>query len=342
MKRRTGQKMRKKIKESPIRFQITAAMCLSAAAILLGGCSLAVPGAGTEEAGDRLIGLFITPESLDLYDTEGDLQDHGAQLMNQDEIILENDPDYAERLYADIDRQGKEDPSEWEVTFGKVPGIRFFTPLWTDENGETYWGNVTDEELCDVRINVNTTDQGEERELEGSFYFLPGQMDKDIAYYPNPVFQTADGRIYTTSGSGFGTSGDSADGIKLTKSFASETTTEESGKVTTDKSTVTINLGTKNKPLKVILVQMDQEHRVKSQQEYVPGQLPETLALEADTAYLVAETWQENLAGEPVVSRQLVEQGEEETGNLTTFYEGENGIMKTQDTYLQWNSGKEA
>ena len=83
MKRRTGQKMRKKIKESPIRFRITAAMCLSAAAILLGGCSLAVPGAGTEEAGDRLIGLFITPESLDLYDTEGYLQDHGAQLMNQ-------------------------------------------------------------------------------------------------------------------------------------------------------------------------------------------------------------------------------------------------------------------
>ena len=245
MKRRTGQKMRKKIKESPIRFRITAAMCLSAAAILLGGCSLAVPGAGTEEAGDRLIGLFITPEPLDLYDTEGYLQDHGAQLMNQDEIILENAPDYAERLYADIDRQGKEDPSEWEVTFGEVSGIRFFTPLWTDENGETYWGNVTDEELCDVRINVNTTDQGEEKELEGSFYFLPGQMDKDIAYYPNPVFQTADGRIYTTSGSGFGTSGDSADGIKLTKSFASETTTEESGKVTTDKSTVTINLGTK-------------------------------------------------------------------------------------------------
>ena len=42
---------------------------IMAAAVQLGGCSLAVPEAGSEVGGDRLIGAFITQEYLDLYDT---------------------------------------------------------------------------------------------------------------------------------------------------------------------------------------------------------------------------------------------------------------------------------
>ncbi len=46
------------------------------------GCTLAVPEAGTDGNGDRLIGAFITSEYLDLYDMEGYLNDHAASLMN--------------------------------------------------------------------------------------------------------------------------------------------------------------------------------------------------------------------------------------------------------------------
>ena len=44
------------------------------------GCTLAVPEAGTDGNGDRLIGAFITSEYLDLYDMEGYLNDHAASL----------------------------------------------------------------------------------------------------------------------------------------------------------------------------------------------------------------------------------------------------------------------
>ena len=55
------------------------------------GCTLAVPEAGTDGNGDRLIGAFITSEYLDLYDMEGYLNDHAASLMNNSSITIGND-----------------------------------------------------------------------------------------------------------------------------------------------------------------------------------------------------------------------------------------------------------
>lgn len=49
----------------------------------MGGCTLAVPYAGKEGSGDRMIGAFITTEYLDLYDMESYLNDHASSLVNR-------------------------------------------------------------------------------------------------------------------------------------------------------------------------------------------------------------------------------------------------------------------
>ena len=64
------------------------------------GCTLAVPDAGTDGNGDRLIGAFITSEYLDLYDMEGYLNDHAASLMNNSSITIGNDSRYEGKLVA--------------------------------------------------------------------------------------------------------------------------------------------------------------------------------------------------------------------------------------------------
>ncbi len=63
----------------------------------------AVPEAGTDGNGDRLIGAFITSEYLnDLYDMEGYLNDHAASLMNNSSITIGNDSRYEGKLVATV------------------------------------------------------------------------------------------------------------------------------------------------------------------------------------------------------------------------------------------------
>ena len=73
------------------------------------GCTLAVPEAGTDGYGDRLIGAFITSEYLDLYDMEGYLNDHAASLMNNSSITIGNDSRYEGNL--------------WQLWIKKVPSL---------------------------------------------------------------------------------------------------------------------------------------------------------------------------------------------------------------------------
>ena len=68
------------------------------------GCTLAVPDAGTDGNGDRLIGAFITSEYLDLYDMEGYLNDHASSLVNNSSITIGNDSRYEGKLVATVDK----------------------------------------------------------------------------------------------------------------------------------------------------------------------------------------------------------------------------------------------
>lgn len=62
--------------------RIFALISMGVMAFTLTGCSLArtdLPDQGTET--ERLIGVFLTTEYLDLFDMEGYLKDHPGQLL---------------------------------------------------------------------------------------------------------------------------------------------------------------------------------------------------------------------------------------------------------------------
>ena len=82
-----GRKKNKNKKKRKHR-NLTYYLCLPvlAAAMILGGCSLAVPDEGMVAGGDRLIGAFITWEYLDLYDMDAFFQDHAGQLAGERQL----------------------------------------------------------------------------------------------------------------------------------------------------------------------------------------------------------------------------------------------------------------
>ena len=93
------------------------------------GCTLAVPEAGKDGKGDRLIGAFITSEYLDLYDMEGYLNDHAASLMNNSSITIGNDSRYEGKLVAIVDKEGAQSSSEWKISFGGIKGEYILMPV---------------------------------------------------------------------------------------------------------------------------------------------------------------------------------------------------------------------
>lgn len=105
-------------------------LCLLLAA-LTAGCQLAQQEAAAGE--DRLVGVFVTLEPLDLFDFAAYAQDHPAWLLSGGgEIGREETAAYGGRLYA----AREEDGCGWR--FPETAGYAMF--LYTDESEH---GSVT-------------------------------------------------------------------------------------------------------------------------------------------------------------------------------------------------------
>ena len=287
--------------------------------LLLAGCSLAKKDAGNKVSKDRMIGAFITDEYLDLFDIDAYIDDHASSISDGEGITLDDSSKYNERLYATIDKHGSKDPADWDVSFGNVEGINFFSVRWEDESKEATTSLVEGDGIYDINTSYNVTDEGEDVELSGTIYMLPGLIDEDTAYFVNPVYQTEDGRIYVVSESGGSTSGNTSEGEQFALTVSDETTVTESsytgntntGNIKSEKMTVTVRLSVVYEPVKITLYQMDRDNQVLQKDEYIPGKMPEKLEVSQGCEYLLIETEKKDPDGKMIISRDLYEQGEE-------------------------------
>ncbi len=301
------------------------------------GCSLAVPDAGAEGGSDRMIGVFITREFLDLFDMEQYLNDHASGFRNGQEVQIPHDAEYEGRLYASIDKSKGDNPDGWEVSFGNLEGISMFTPFWTPEDEEPYWGSVCTEGISDLDIRYAEYDDSEEHSISGTVYMVQGKTEESMVFYANPVYQTADGRIYVTSGHGVSASGESSEGVQLSSTLDGETTVIENGRVKTEKSSVAVQYTVMYKPVRITFFQMGQGHQVIKENTYKPENVPEQLYAEKGTEYILMEMEKEGIAGEKKVSREVYGYNPNEDVWLTTYCARDDGIVVKQETKIVWN-----
>lgn len=312
--------------------QIKLISMLLALLLLLCGCQLARPDSETAKSEDRLIGVLVTRDYLDLFDFEAYVQDHASKLLQDGDHVVGDTQPYEGRLYAVMTTETRTNEDGGTVTlqnyeFKGVEGSAYFVYSVSEEDGPGYTATESGEEISDGQTNLFYSDQEEAMELEATIYYAPQTGEDVIDFYFNPVYQTADGRIYAMSGSGTSTNVDGA-GVCFSHTLSEENTRAENGVSKTWRSSVKVTVESVDPPERITVLQMGEDHGIRTETSYEPGTLPETLALPSETAYLIVET----LTG-GTVKRELVDRDAE---TLTTFRCRDDGICVKQTTTLTW------
>lgn len=296
-------------------------------ALTLSGCQLA--RTDLEPSGDRLVGMFLTTEYLDLFDAEAYFLDNMNKIDHNGFIDADSSA-YEGRLYAQevpeilYDEQGNPvEHRKWD--FPDVEGICYFAPR-SYEDRESFINTRSDDAILDGHTDVKYTDEGEEITLTGTV--ILAHSGEQIVCYFNPVYQSADGRVYAKSGHSMSTSEDNAPGALYSHKLSETTTVNNNGEKETASMTVTISMETAYEPEHYMVVQMDEQNEVLSSDRYLPGQLPEELILQEEAAYVLLETHTEEQT-----TREIFDST---TETLKTLYCREDGFFGQMFTSLVW------
>lgn len=315
---------------------IILAGCLLLVAFLLGAAGvirLADAAAPESTDADRLIGVLITREYLDLLDEEQFLNDHVGLLLEGGQISEAETAQYQGRLYADLTETPHTDEETGEFFVGKeyvfdgVDGIRLIAPQITDEDG-SYNGTTVDEGISDASVSFLSTDQGEQISLKGTIYVASGSgLDR---FYFNPVYQEPDGRVYVVSGHGvFWDSQEIPGASWTTKLSENRAASTDDGAGSSSGTEVEVTVQLIGSPESTALLQFDGGYTLLDKADYQPGALPERLDILPDTEYILLETT--SIEG---ISRTLFQRAD---AYAYAFSCRDDGICIKQSCQLGWD-----
>ena len=171
-------------------------LLLAALLLALGGCALAEPAGDAEP--DRLIGTYLTTEPLGAIPET----DFGKPMKIVEDTVVSSGSEprlWAERVTRTLTG---EDGDTAETTEFQFPGGGALLCAARIEDGDGVYHTVTGApDFADTGCGFRDTDEGTSVELRGTAAVIPGGEER--CFYFNPVYQTADGRVYARGGSGF-------------------------------------------------------------------------------------------------------------------------------------------
>lgn len=308
-------------------------LLLLLAALLLAvapGCQLAREDAGAGTGEDRQVGVLLTTEYLDLFDFEGYMNDnfHGAI---GGEIRPEQAQEYQGRVYAvavikTVTNEETGETVEMEgYQFPGVDGIHYFAARHED-----HISTESDEAISDGHVAIHHGDEENSVTMEGTIYVAP---DAGHTYYFNPVYQSADGRVYAMSGSGYTAGGVRDEGETYAQTLSATRTVTRDGQAVTDTVTVQVTISVMYPPEQIVILQMDKDNVVVSREAYAPGAAPEAITPEESTVYLIMETHKRDMQDKEIVMRALYGK---EAGTLEMFALREDGVCVQQWAQVLW------
>lgn len=285
---------------------------------------------------DRLVGVLVTREALNLFDFERYFNDNVKKIANGGSFLMDdNNEAYEGRIYGTLvsrtDDNTDDTAAFMELDFEGLEGTLFYC-IRVNSPDNSYSTSVSnsDEAISDGKIGVHASDDGETINMEATIYTAPN--DSILSFFLNPIYQSADGRYYVMSGTGSSMSGDQI-GTVLTQTLNKNVTLTENGKSRSDNTTIKIDMAVIIPPERIDVVQMDKNSNMLSRTEYKPGQLPNTLVPETNTEYIIVESYKHDQEGKPVVERSLYDKS---SNTIETFYCREDGICIKQHTQVDW------
>ena len=208
-------------------------------------------------------------------------------------------------------------------------------PVTEDEDGNTSVGNLCSDGVGDPYLNYNVTDDGETQEISATIYQVSGKSEH--TQYVNPVFQKENGEIYAMAGNGYSNGVGGSEGNTMAATLSGETTTVENGRTKTEGCKVTVQFATMYKPVRTIIYQMDEANKILKQTAYKPSDVPDTLNVEAGTAYILEETRKEDSSGNTVTTRTVLNldsSEDEESQYLEAWYPLDDGLICKKDVEI--------
>ena len=314
--------------------------CVLLAGFYLGltGLVHAATDRGAAAGKDRLVGVLITRDYLDLFDVEAFLGDNMAILEKGGEVPENKRAQYQGRLYAAalenpwINEETGESHTDTEYLFEGVDGVRFFA-AFTGEGEYKAWGLNIDNAVSDPHFGVNYTDAGTDLQLRATLYLDESRqqelLSEDVFYCINPVYQAEDGSVYATAGDGYSGAGDFTCQISETETVSDGATEAEV------KTEVEIQLLWAPGAERVSVLQFSGGHELLEEQVYAAGELPEQMEMRAETQYVSVETETRDAEGCSGLERTIVQRGDESL--FADFGRGD-GLLIRQSCELLWGA----
>lgn len=308
--------------------------CIILAAFALGATGVikvANDAAQETSDSDRLIGVLITREYLDLFDSDRFFNDNANKLMNGGEISEADSSKYQGRLYATLIETKEtietgESVTSKEYVFDGIEGIRFFAPYINDELG-SYWRTNIDEGITDANTHFNSSDAGESISLKGTIYVASG--DNSGSFYFNPVYQSDNGEVYAVSGEGIFLGDGSVPGDSWSQKITENRTAKDGDATTSFGTEVEVTVCFMYEPTKTALLQFNSKNELLEKADFTPGNLSEHIDALPDARYMIVET-----TSTDGISRTLFQR---EDDFVYAFYCRDDGICIKHGYEVNWS-----
>lgn len=303
-------------------------MCLLFVLLLnLCGCQLAKPEDGDSSKADRLVGVFITTEYLDLLDAEVALEEYlknNAGNISDGETITFDTNNQHNRVYATfVEEPYQDDDGEYHYSnnyeFVGLDGIALAT--YQIQNGEeSYYTSSVGDGICDVHMKTGGEDQG----INGTIWMA--KNSGELIYYMNPIYQTTDGRVYLVPGSGLHISSDV--GGRASQKIEEKVTATENGEAYSYTFSAEVFIDFADPAETVTILQMNKQDEEVKRETFLADNLPKQFVPGDNTAYLIVISESSN-----GVHRQINQPNEDKIEVFVQF--GEQICMKDY-IFVEW------
>jgi len=317
------------------------AICCVLISVAIAGCQLAKESADVNVDArvnyeDRLVGVLVTTEHLNLFDVEGYFLENPISFQGSEITIIGSTKNDRDRLYATlVPRTYTKEAGETRVTdvyaFDGIEGISSYVLVIQTANADkenslvfTAYAsdNMSDIDISFGHTNLDGGGNESSTSLDGTIFVTPS--NKMHTYYINPVYQGADGMVYAVSGNGFTINNETvSEGVVFFQTLEATTTITENGKTNKESILIKISFSVMLAPEKIVILQMDSDNVLISLAEYKPGELPDVIALETGAAYFIVETHKRDDAGELVVTREIYGR---DAKNIVTLFATADGV----------------
>ncbi|RRD93529.1 hypothetical protein EII17_12400 [Clostridiales bacterium COT073_COT-073] len=293
----------------------------------LSACQLARPEKG-ESAGDQLIGVYISYDHIS--------QAEEVKINAAGQITIEVD-DEKSRLYAIKTEEIKETEDgqkyiNYDFHFPEIAGIKMLATVLNDPLNHKARQIFVVKDQAVTEVNMEIKGEREKNEfvhLKGIVYQdadLEGKM-----LFVNPVFQTADGRVYLRSGKGFAVYGDKLSGnFRQTTTLRNTAVVDDGNEKKEQETVIEMTIVLEKPDEEIVIIQMDKNNEIIDRQNYSVQQMSDKFWPKPEAEYLLAVI---SKAGGIKTKPIIYTKAEEEFSYLR---QGENGILIKESVEIQW------